>query len=622
MGDRSGGISPQGRLTLGEPAATRSPALYWLIAVLAILAGSAGAWLIASSDHLVYAAAYAILQSVQVLSSVGIGLYYWFERPYSPLGTVLVAYGFANALIGLQGTDLPILALLGVVAEVAVLILVMLLVLVYRRRSLDGGARVVLGVWTFLVITLYVPWLLLHPVIEAPTALGLCQKRCPPNPLFVSNAGGWLTVHLPGLTSAWRIGLFLVLGGVFLFYFPSLRRSAVERRVVIPVLLPLCFWATASSLYGAFQLGGVASQLLFWVLYHARALFPFSFLFGFLATESYRWSALASTVKGLSLGSEEEAILARALADPQVTLAFWLPSAGQFVDVDGRQVVAPPAGSGRALTELRQNGQLVGAIISDAAIAEERDLLEAAAQAVTMASSNRRLRAELTRAQGEVSAARADSAAVVERQRRRIERNLHDSAQQQLLAMELRLQVLAGLTRDAELHRRLAAVREDLNGALRSMRDLARGARPSLLGTAGLTTALTEATRDAPIAVHFSSRGVGRYPGEIEEAIYFCCMEAVQNAEKHGGENNAVTVELEGTADEIRFTVTDRGPGFDPQGPFPGQGLKNMEERMHDVGGWLRIASQPGQPTTISGGVPVAGNRSTGAPDRSDDGKS
>jgi hypothetical protein len=182
----SGASPANDALTVVRPVrAEQRP--YVLVGSAGFFAGLAAGWLIATSNHLVYAVPYAVLAAVEVWSSVAIGLYYWSYRPTSRLGNLLVAYGFTNAAIGLQGSSIPLVATIGVLAEVPGLILILWLILVYQGERLGDSGRWILASWGILVLALYGPWLLLHPTVVTPTALGACRANCPANPLADRN---------------------------------------------------------------------------------------------------------------------------------------------------------------------------------------------------------------------------------------------------------------------------------------------------------------------------------------------------------------------------------------------------------------------------------------------------
>jgi signal transduction histidine kinase len=200
-------------------------------------------------------------------------------------------------------------------------------------------------------------------------------------------------------------------------------------------------------------------------------------------------------------------------------------------------------------------------------------------------------------------------------QRRRIERDIHDGAQQQLLAIADTLAVAQSLAgRDQERERALVAqLKAETSGALETLRGLARGIYPPLLADQGLAAAVRAQAGKAPGLVEVSTHGVGRYPPEIETAIYFCCVEALQNAARHAP-GSAVQVGLAGSGAGVEFTIADDGPGFDSAAATNGTGLRNMSDRLAALGGSCQVDSSPGRGTTVAGrigtGAPVAGNSS------------
>ncbi|HJP65486.1 MAG TPA: sensor histidine kinase, partial [Actinomycetota bacterium] len=191
-------------------------------------------------------------------------------------------------------------------------------------------------------------------------------------------------------------------------------------------------------------------------------------------------------------------------------------------------------------------------------------------------------------------------------ERRKIERNIHDGAQQQLVALNVKL----GLTRtiaasdSAKAEELLAQLQEDTNQALSDLRDLARGIYPPLLADQGLTTALESQARKSTIPVTVEAEAITRYPQDLEAAVYFCTLEALQNVAKYANAARA-TVSLSAADGYLAFTITDDGAGFDTTTTSYGTGLQGMADRLSALGGDMEIRSQPGHGTTIIGRVRV-----------------
>lgn len=214
--------------------------------------------------------------------------------------------------------------------------------------------------------------------------------------------------------------------------------------------------------------------------------------------------------------------------------------------------------------------------------------------------------AERKRLAVEVRESRARIVTASDESRRQIERDLHDGAQQYLVLMELKLGLLARkIADDPEASAMTAELRSDLGNALAELRDLSHGLYPAVLETDGLAAALRAAGERSPLPVTVESDGLGRAASEVEAAVYFCCLEAMQNAGKHAGEGASIAATLGNSDGRLRFTVADDGRGYDTDALGTSHGLQNMADRIGALGGELAIESTPGRGTTVSGSVPV-----------------
>jgi signal transduction histidine kinase len=206
----------------------------------------------------------------------------------------------------------------------------------------------------------------------------------------------------------------------------------------------------------------------------------------------------------------------------------------------------------------------------------------------------------------ELRASRRRLVGAQDAERRKIERNLHDGAQQQLIALTIQLRLLEESADDPVTVRQLApAVKDGLHAALEDLRDLARGIYPPLLADQGLVPALEAQARKASLPVQMDADGIGRYPQDTEAAVYFCILEALQNITKYAAASHA-TVGLSCSGGSLRFTVTDDGTGFDTASTRNGTGLQGMADRLAALGGALQVHSQPGRGTTLTGQLPVS----------------
>ena len=199
-------------------------------------------------------------------------------------------------------------------------------------------------------------------------------------------------------------------------------------------------------------------------------------------------------------------------------------------------------------------------------------------------------------------------------ERRRIERNLHDGAQQDLIALKLKLAAAQGMAEQDPRQTRelLEGLVADVSNAVETLRELARGIYPAVLADLGLVAALEAQAARSPLTVEVHADSVQRFPPEIEAAVYFCCLEALQNAVKHAHATTMV-INIEELDSELRFTATDNGRGIDVVKARGGSGIQNMMDRMAALRGSLDLRAQPGGGTEVSGRLPVRARQETPA---------
>jgi len=209
----------------------------------------------------------------------------------------------------------------------------------------------------------------------------------------------------------------------------------------------------------------------------------------------------------------------------------------------------------------------------------------------------------------ELQASRARIVAAADAARRRIERNLHDGAQQRLVALAVKLRLASRLvdTDPGQTRGMLDELRDEVKDAVEELRSLAHGIYPPLLMDQGLAAALGSAAQRATIPTRVEAGSIGRYSSEMEAAAYFCCLEALQNAMKHAGPAATVIVRVWEEAGALRFSVSDDGAGFDPAAKGASSGFVNMRDRLGAIGGWLQVESSLGAGTSVLGVLPLAG---------------
>ncbi len=258
---------------------------------------------------------------------------------------------------------------------------------------------------------------------------------------------------------------------------------------------------------------------------------------------------------------------------------------------------------------VRHQSELLGALTltkppsEPVAPAEEKLLSDLASQAGLMLR-NVRLTAELQARLVELHASRQRLVTAQDQERRRLERNLHDGAQQQLVALAVKQRLAEGLVRQDpdKAEQILADLQAETAEALENLRDLARGIYPPLLADKGLPAALEAQARKGPVPVTVETEGLGRYPEEVEAAVYFCCLEALQNVAKYAGASKA-TVKLIDEDGWLMFIVEDDGVGFDTTETPLGTGLQGMADRLDALGGGLDVSSGPREGTTLTGRI-------------------
>jgi len=266
---------------------------------------------------------------------------------------------------------------------------------------------------------------------------------------------------------------------------------------------------------------------------------------------------------------------------------------------------------GARVVSVHNHGALLGAISVIVPLgralspADERLLRDVASQAGLLLR-NMGLTADLMDRLGELQESRRRLVTAQEEERRRLERNLHDGAQQDLFSLKLDIRRLRHLVRrgPTEVEAALQRLEEQAEKALQTVKELARGVYPPLLTAQGISAALSARARAAPVDVRISSAGVERYPAGVEEAVYFCCTEALQNAVRHA-RPTSVRISLEGRGDELFFQVEDDGIGFDLAVAAGGAGLQSMRDRVDVVGGTLEIVTSVEAGTTVRGRVQI-----------------
>jgi signal transduction histidine kinase len=385
--------------------------------------------------------------------------------------------------------------------------------------------------------------------------------------------------------------------------------SAALRRAVTPVFIAgaaLMVALAALLIAGLLEpFGDNATMDLFYACALAFGLVPYLFLAGLVRGHWIRGQGLGNLVRRLgqapTAGLREE--LARALGDPSLELAYWLPDTGQYVDATGSALPLPAPGEGRSVTEVERDGRRIAAIIHDPALLDAAEQVSAAGAAAALALENERLEAELRAKVDELSASRERIVESGYAARRRLERDLHDGAQSRLVSLAISLRMLRRrFESDAAALQELDRARGELDHALAELRELARGIHPSVLTDRGLNAALDGLAQRAPLPVAFQAMPADRLPDRVESAAYFVVAEALTNVAKYARATHA-SVNVRRQDGQILVEVTDDGVGG--ADPSTGSGLRGLLDRVAAAGGRLELDSPPGHGTTVRAAIPL-----------------
>jgi len=384
------------------------------------------------------------------------------------------------------------------------------------------------------------------------------------------------------------------------------RASPRMRRVQAPLLVAAIAFALRAIWECVFTFADnpFASDFFFWWQSVALVALPITLVGGLLRAQLAR-AGVGDLVLELEHARPHEVrdALARSLGDPTLEVAFWLPERGAYADADGQSVELPDTGA-RAVTRLEHDGEPLAAIIHDVSLLDEPELVRAAGAAARLALENAQLQAE-TRAQlVQVKESRVRIVAAADDERRRIERDLHDGAQQRLAALALQLRTaqrrLGSQEADPEVEALLDSAVAELQAANEELRELVRGVYPAILTEDGLAAALESLSLRSPFAIELDVVE-GRFDPKVEATAYFVACEALANVAKHARASK-VEVSVARQDSLLRVEVADDGIGN--ARPLPGSGLSGLGDRVEALGGRLRIDSPAEGGTIIVGEIP------------------
>jgi signal transduction histidine kinase len=569
-----------------------------VISVLAVAAGICAAALVYSSNREPTPTwASAVLAVLVGWAYIGSGLIAWRHRPELLLAPVMTFIGFAWFVTFLADSDDSALFTLGTVLENVYLLGFVYLVLSFPSGRLRGHLERILFVAAIaLTIVVEIAYLLLADS-------SVFCTHCPKNALQVIKNDGLAEAILQSQRVA---GLLFSLFTALLLLNRWRRASTPQRRAVSPLL-----W-TGGAMFGALALsigndiaGEPLSPVPTWTRAFVFAAIPVAVL-GVMLQRRLARGAVAGLVVELQSRTTRVDLheaLGRALGDPSLELAYWLPGQRRYVDSDGLPVELPAGGAGRVSTVVLRDGEPVAAVIHDVALRDNPELVDSACAAAALALENERLRAELLAQLAELQASRARLAEATDTERQRIERDLHDGTQQRLVAIAMTLGLAESklATDRPAVGPVLREARDALALALDELRDLSQGIRPAILVERGLPAALDDLSRRAALPVRLEVTFNGRLHEPVEAVAYFVASEALANAAKH---SYASEVRLIASCDDSTLVIKVADNGIGGAGAGRGSGLRGLADRVEAIGGRLTFSSPSGRGTTIRAEIP------------------
>jgi signal transduction histidine kinase len=521
------------------------------------------------------------------------GLVAWWRRPDSRLGVLMVAGGFATGLSALQFAQLDVPYTVGAAFDILPAAFLLHVYLAFPEGRLKSGLE------RALVCSAYTAAVGLQLVKMSLGVFGphnLLEISAQPDVADTVQRVQLLSIAAMCLTGIGVLAARRQRGG-------RSRRSLtllIDSFALGLVMIALLF------VVGAFQILSPAFLAIQRTTLVVLGISPIAFLAGLLQSRLAR-SAVGDLFVELRAEPPPAALqdaLARALRDPSLTLAYWLPDFGSYADLDGRAVQLPKQDATRATTLIDRNGQHVAALLHDPALEDEPELLDAVTAAAGIALENGRLHAELRARLEELRGSRARIVEAGQQERQRLERNLHDGAQQRLVALSLELSLLKDrLHADPEAAASIEQARREIATSLEELRDVARGIHPAVVSGHGLDVALESLAARASVPVQLSVQVWGRLPEQVEVAAFYLVSESLANIAKHANATSA-TIEIAQSDGQVVVEILDDGVGgADTE---RGSGLRGLADRVEALEGRLRVWSPNGGGTRLRAEIPCA----------------
>jgi signal transduction histidine kinase len=521
-------------------------------------------------------------------SFAAFGLVAWRKRPDSRSGALMTATGFAFFVS-------PLLSQLdGALAHTALTLLVdvwifffvpLILTLLTRGRMRSRFDRWLVASYAVPLVILQVIWL---TFVDDPENLLLAFPNADVAHVIDRIQRGLLACICAATVVVVAVRWW--------------RSSPPRRRALLPSLAGALVLLLFTVLLVNDLVSGTRSEPLLWITACSLLTVPAAFLAGLMRSRLAR-GGLAELFVGLGTtrGADLQAALAKTLGDPGLIVARRLD--GTYADAAGRPVELPENGADSSVARVESDEQELAVIVYDSSLDEDPELIEAATAAATVALENDRLQAEAQERLAELRASRERIVAAGDAERRRLERNLHDGAQQRLVAIALQLRILQHRVGDdpsaAEL---VSTATEELSRSLEELRELARGLHPAVLEH-GLGAALQALATRSPVPTTVSCDTGGALPEPVELAAYFVASEALTNVAKYSQATHA-TVRVRRDGPNVRIEIADDGIGGADQAA--GSGLRGLADRVEALDGRLHVTSPAGAGTTVTAELPCA----------------
>jgi signal transduction histidine kinase len=570
----------------------------WTIAAIGALTLATETALMAEADFVDDEAVWIVLNFVIGGGFLGVGLYAWWRRPENRVGMLMVVTAFAWFIGVLTNVEPAGLFTIGYLVSNLFVAPAIHLLLAFPSGQLGTREDRIGVALTYLILTVgFIPIILTMDPSEhwpgAPDNVLLLDS----NPDFADTYGKALNI----------VGVVVLSWVAYRLVARWREATPPMRRVITPLFVSGALLMAALSallLADLFELS--YSPNLWYVALIPFGLVPYLFLGSLVRAQMLRGGAvgeLVATIGGTTPPDRLRDALARALNDPSLELAYWIPETANYVDESGRQVELPRPGVSRAVSEVRHEGRLVAALIHDPLLLDEPELVDAVGAAAALALEKERLDAELRAKIAQLRESRARMLAFGLNERRRLERDLHDGAQQRLVSLALDLRLAQAAVRDdpERAEELLTGAGTELGAALEELRELARGIHPAVLSDRGLDPAVEALASRAPLPVEVRARLGERVAEPIELAAYFVVAEALTNVVKYSRARGA-TVSVGRENGSVIVEVADDGVGgADPE---RGSGLRGLADRISALGGRLQVDSPDGHGTTVTARIP------------------